>query len=169
MRPAAPWSGVSGEADCSKSFFGFCTRACKEVFCGEDGTYAPIVPESGQPEEILFQQLSTIRPPNVATNIVDFLHVCIGDGSFCLPLGKPYAIWQFRNTQEQLFVSFFLSDDCDPQEPVWHPHRNSSVTKAMDLVFLHLKQRLHCTLQDLQFKNLSALVASRLSLSADNK
>ena len=172
MRPAAPWSGLTEGTDCSNSSFGFCTRACKELFCGDDGTYAPIVPEHGQSEKlnpILFQQLSTIRSPRVTTNIVDFLHICIGDGSFRLPLGKLYAIWQFRNTQEQLFVSFFLNDEYEPQEPVWHPHCNSSVTKAVDLAFLHLKQRIHCVLQDLKFTNLSAFVASRLGLPADNK
>ena len=100
---------------------GFCSRVCKDLFCGDpSGSLFPVLHSCDESRNTSFQLLETVRPPGASLNIIDSLHLCFGDGSSShLPHGKPFIIWQIRKTNGQMFVSCFLDENYCPQKLVW--------------------------------------------------
>ena len=161
MKLAAPWTGVSTVTG------GFCSRVCKALFCGDpSGSLFPVLHscESDESRSPSFQLLETVCPPGASLNIIDSLHLCLGDGSSShLPRGKPFIIWQIRKTSGQMFVSCFLDENCCPQELVWDSQfglDNSPSLKLIESHQCHIKDRIFSMLTEQGFSGFHSWVGS---------
>ena len=116
MKPVAPWSGVGIDIG------GFCSRLCKSLFCDDPTENMPPVLSSSSEKSAYritsLQLQGTVRPSGASLNVIDSLHLCLGDSS-CSPFGRPFIIWQFRKTNGQVFANCFLDERCCPQGLVW--------------------------------------------------
>ena len=161
MKLAAPWTGVSTITG------GFCSRVCKDLFCGDpSGSLFPLLHSCDESRNMSdsFQLLETVRPPGASLNIIDSLHLCLGDGSCShLPHGKPFIIWQIRKTSGQMFVSCFLDENCYPQELVWDSQfelDNSPSLKLIESHQGHIKDRICSMLTKQGFSGFHSCVSS---------
>ena len=161
MKLAAPWSGVSTDAG------GFCSRVCKNLFCGDPmDSLPPILPSSGERVEnktTSLQLPGTVRPPGASLNIVDSLHLCLGDSSSShVRHKKPFLIWQFRKTSGQIFANCFLDESCCPQGMVWDSQfelDNSASTKLIESLTDCMKSRILSVLSEQGFSDFHSWVS----------
>ena len=159
MKLAAPWTGVNTVNG------GFCSRVCKDLFCGDpSGSLFPVLHSCDESRNTSFQLLETVRPPGASLNIIDSLHLCFGDGSSShLPHGKPFIIWQIRKTNGQMFVSCFLDENYCPQKLVWGSQfelDNSPSLKLIESHQGHIKDRIFSVLTEQGFSDFHSWVSS---------
>ena len=98
---------------------GFCSRLCKSLFSDDPtGNVSSIFRCSSEKSAKSLLLQGTVRPRGASLNVVDSLHLCLGESS-CPQFGKPFIIWQFRKTNGQMFANSFLDESCSLRGLVW--------------------------------------------------
>ena len=107
----------------------FCSEKCKILFCGHPEKILSTfvinhTDEIGKGKVIgtsVLDILKLVRMKGDAYNTVEFISLCLGDGSEGLPKSQPYILWQVRNVDGQFFLNFNINitETCLPLEPLW--------------------------------------------------
>ena len=125
LKPAHPWS--KGEY-VQEIPYRFCSKKCMGLLCFHPSKMPQsmfVIDHRDEFKSGKFKGCSVLdilyvnRKEGKKYNTVEFIHLCLGDGSEDLPLREPYILWQFRDVDSQLFLNFHTTVECIPLGPLW--------------------------------------------------
>ena len=64
--------------------------------------------------------LTKVIPTELSTNTVLSIQLCLSHDHHRIPNGAPFVLVQARTTKASNFLSFFVSLDLSPGEPLWY-------------------------------------------------
>lgn len=125
LKPAYPWSKGENVQDIP---YRFCSKKCMGLHCFHPSKMPQRMFVIDHRDEFksgkfkgpsILDVLYVNRGEGKQYNTVEFMHVCIGDGSKDLPFREPYILWQFRDMDSQFFLNFHTTVECIPLGPLW--------------------------------------------------
>ena len=125
LKPAHSWSKGETPLDIP---YRFCSKKCMGLFCFHPSKMAQSMFVIDHRDEFkagkfkgpsVLDVLDINRREGKMYNTVDFINLCVGDGSKGLPLSEPYILWQVHNMDSQVFMSFHITKECIPLGPLW--------------------------------------------------
>lgn len=125
LKPAHPWSkGENGQ----EIPYRFCSKKCMGLLCFHPSKMPQsmfVIDHRDEFKSGKFKGPSVLdilhinRKEGKQYNTVEFIHLCIGEGSEDLPHGELYILWQFHDVDSQFFLAFHITVECIPLSPLW--------------------------------------------------
>ena len=112
MKPA-----VLTDSDNSTSQFKFCSRKCKNILVLRNPGYVTV-------EHLKELDSGTFKGPSILDvvnirkddekkfSIIDFISLCLADGSGDLAQGELYVLWQIRSLKIHIYMSIHITEEC---------------------------------------------------------
>ena len=144
------------------TIYNHCSDRCQKLHFGEK---IPVVTEmnfdpSRQPcDEKLLLLVMGVLPTKMSPNTIICLHIAVSENHANLDANIPYCITQLRTTDSNVFVSFYITPEHSPGNPLWYCQHSDTVEsidnirssgKVQEVLDLGLKQ--------LGYKNLTAFI-----------
>lgn len=125
----------------------YCSEKCKDMFNKDPTAMSQRLFVMDHREELLkcrglsvLDILNISREYEAGSNVVGFLHLCVGNGSDGISQGKFYILWQIRSMDEQNHISFRVTQDCASQSILFSPSAKDSKTEK-DVMIMEPKLR----------------------------
>ena len=124
LKPARSWSEGTTPLDIP---YRFCSKKCMGMFCFHPSEMAQSMFVIDHRDEFkvgkfkgpsVLDVLDINRKEGESYNTVEFIHLCLGDGSEDLPFQEPYILWQVRSMDSQVFMDFHVTEECIPLGPL---------------------------------------------------
>ena len=160
MRQVPLWTGREAEQNPGILTLSFCGEECEQFVHPKPGSPPKVsaIYHKKKPGKVIgpakLQVTKSMLSPGVEFSQLEFIELCISDGSEGIPPEKPYVIWQIRSVDSQKVMDFFIDSNFVPVKCLWtskFPQLNVSLQDSV------LKGRL-CDL----LTNVLALVLKKL-------
>lgn len=142
------------------TIYNHCSDRCKNLHFGEVDKVS-VQTETNfesckQPcDEKLVLLITGVLPTRMSPNTVICLHIAMSENHANLDANVPYCILQLRNTDRNVFISFYITPEHSPGDPLWHCKHPDTVDsidnirgsgKVQQVLNLGLKQLGHKSL-----------------------
>ena len=173
MRQVPLWEGRGTEPKPGKPILIFCGDKCQQLVHQEPGSPPKVsaIYHKKKPGVVIgpakLQVTKSMLPPRTEFNQLEFIELCISDGSEGIPAEKPYVMWQIRSVDGQKFMDFLITDNFEPVKCLWAsnaPQLNLSLQDSAIKVQLCdlLKNVLAIVLKKIGHESLNSFVLSNL-------
>ena len=131
MKKTLSISGATVKDKTGNDEYRFCSKKCMGMFCSDPEAMAKSMFAVDHRDQLLagnFEGPSVLdvvkfyRKEGGQYNSIDFINLCLGDGSEGLARGEPYILCQYRSIDTQYcMLGFRITKDCVPLGVIW-PH-----------------------------------------------
>ena len=167
------WKGISIAAEPEEPVLKFCGELCQQLVQPkpESPPHVSATYHVKKPGKVVgpakLQITKSILSHGAKFSSVEFIELCVNNGSEGTPVGVPYVVWQVRSVSSQSFSDFVLSSEFEPIENVWSsklPSLNVSLEDPAVKHKLHalLKNVLELVLRKIGFSSLQPFVLANL-------
>ena len=149
------------------TIYNHCSDHCQKLHFGEINEI-PIQTEtnfdsSKQPcDEKLLLLITGVLPTKLSPHTIICLHIAVSKNHPNLDPDIPYCILQLRTTDRNVFVSFYITPENSPGNPLWHCTHPDAV-ESIDNIRESgkIQQVLNSGLKQLGYKNLAAFINNK--------
>ena len=149
------------------TIYNHCSDRCQSLHFAEVDRI-PIQTEtnfelSRQPcDERLLLLITSVLPTKMSPNTVLCLHIAVSENHANLVANVPYCILQLRTTNRNVFVSFYITPEHSPGDPLWHCKHPDSVDSINNIRESGIIQQvLNLGLKQLGYKSLASFISNK--------
>ena len=173
MRKVPLWTAQEAEQTPGSLTLTFCGEECRHLVHPKPGSPPKVsaIYHQKKPGKAIgpakLQVTKSILSPGAEFSQLEFIDLCISDGSEGIPPEKPYIMWQIRSVDCQKFMDFFIADNFEPVKCLWTsklPQLNVSLEDSVvkSQIYQLLTNVLTMVLKNLGYGSLESFVVSNL-------